>query len=135
MVSAPLGFWSFFDILPRCLLCPEVGYIWFGLVSLFELSKYRRFVGEYLTHHSRLDTAVPSSLNDMVAYQKALAQVLEFANRLDDLRWPGADSLHDWVTNAPKIWLSKRRETALDWTRNQFSLGNAQRPICLLSSG
>jgi centromere/kinetochore protein ZW10 len=28
-----------------------------------------------------------------------------------------------WVSNAPKIWLNKRRETALDWTRNQLALG------------
>ncbi|CZR67503.1 uncharacterized protein PAC_17402 [Phialocephala subalpina] len=70
-----------------------------------------------------LDTAVPSSLDDMVDYQKALAQVGDFASKLDEIQWPGADSLHDWVANAPKTWLSKRRETALDWTRNQLSLG------------
>ncbi|KAF8850831.1 hypothetical protein BDZ45DRAFT_184064 [Acephala macrosclerotiorum] len=70
-----------------------------------------------------LDTAVPASLDDMVDYQKALAQVGDFASKLDEMQWPGADSLHDWVANAPKTWLSKRRETALDWTRNQLSLG------------
>jgi centromere/kinetochore protein ZW10 len=70
-----------------------------------------------------LDTAVPASLNDMVSYQKALAQVGDFAAKLDSIKWPGGDSLHDWVSNAPKIWLNKRRETALDWTRNQLSLG------------
>jgi centromere/kinetochore protein ZW10 len=59
----------------------------------------------------------------MVDYQKALAQVSEFATKLDLLKWPGVEGLHDWVTNAPKIWLNKKRETALDWTRNQFSLG------------
>jgi len=67
----------------------------------------------------------------MVAYQKALAQVSEFATNLDSLKWPGVDGLHDWVTNAPKIWLNKKRETALDWTRNQFSLGkNHPRHLC-----
>lgn len=70
-----------------------------------------------------LDTAVPPSLADMVDYQKAIAQVDEFAAKLDSMKWPGADSLHDWVSNAPKIWLNKRREAALDWTRNQLSLG------------
>ncbi|KAE9366406.1 centromere/kinetochore protein-like protein zw10 [Stipitochalara longipes BDJ] len=70
-----------------------------------------------------LDTAVPASLEDMVDYQKALAQVHEFANNLDALKWPGVEGLHEWVTNAPKIWLTKKRESALDWTRNQFSLG------------
>ncbi|KUJ07758.1 centromere/kinetochore protein-like protein zw10 [Mollisia scopiformis] len=70
-----------------------------------------------------LDTAVPASLDAMVDYQKALAQVGDFATVLDSMNWPGGDSLHDWVSNAPKIWLNKRRETALDWTRNQLSLG------------
>lgn len=70
-----------------------------------------------------LDTAVPASLDDMVDYQKALAHVSDFASTLDSLSWPGADGLHDWVANAPKIWLNKRRETALDWTRNQLSIG------------
>ncbi|KAH8754433.1 hypothetical protein BGZ57DRAFT_933673 [Hyaloscypha finlandica] len=70
-----------------------------------------------------LDTAVPATLEDMVDYQKVLAQVHEFADNLDKLKWPGVEGLHDWVANAPKIWLSKKRESALDWTRNQFSLG------------
>ncbi|KAH7408986.1 centromere/kinetochore protein-like protein zw10 [Cadophora sp. MPI-SDFR-AT-0126] len=70
-----------------------------------------------------LDTAVPASLDDMVDYQKALALVADFAAKLEALQWPGADTFHDWVSNAPKIWLGKRRETTLDWTRNQLSLG------------
>jgi centromere/kinetochore protein ZW10 len=70
-----------------------------------------------------LEHAVPSSLEDMVTYQKALAQVDNFASRLDALHWPGADSLHDWVANAPRIWLNKRRETSLDWVRNHVALG------------
>ncbi len=70
-----------------------------------------------------LDTAVPASLDDMIDYQKALALVGDFALKLDSLKWPGVDSFHDWVSNAPKIWLNKRRETTLDWTRNQLSLG------------
>jgi centromere/kinetochore protein ZW10 len=70
-----------------------------------------------------LETAVPASLDDMVDYQKALALVHEFACRLDILKWPGSERFHDWVSSAPRIWLNKRRETALDWTRNQISLG------------
>jgi centromere/kinetochore protein ZW10 len=70
-----------------------------------------------------LDSAVPASLDDMVDYQKTLAIVYEFASRLDVLNWPGSGSFHDWVASAPKIWLNKRRETTLDWTRNQLALG------------
>jgi len=70
-----------------------------------------------------LDSAVPASLQDMTAFQKAIALVQVFANNLKALQWTGAEELHDWVANAPWIWLTKRRETALDWTRNQLSLG------------
>jgi centromere/kinetochore protein ZW10 len=76
-----------------------------------------------------LDTAVPSSLDDMIDYQKALAQVDDFATKLDSLDWPPVHGFHDWVSNSSKIWLNKKRETSLDWTRNQLSLG---KPFCLL---
>lgn len=70
-----------------------------------------------------LDTAVPSSLDSMREYQKALAQVHEFAEVLKLLGWPGVDSFNDWVSNVPKIWLAKKREDALAWVRNSLSLG------------
>lgn len=70
-----------------------------------------------------LDAAVPSSLDDMVDYQKALTTAENFAISLDEINWPGSSAFHDWVSSAPRIWLSKRRETVLDWTRNQISVG------------
>ena len=70
-----------------------------------------------------LATAVPDSLDDMLEYQKTLALVQAFAERLDGLKWPGSEVLYDWVINAAKIWLTKKRESILDWTRNQLSLG------------
>ncbi|CZS94014.1 uncharacterized protein RAG0_04056 [Rhynchosporium agropyri] len=76
-----------------------------------------------------LDAAVPASLEDMVDYQKALALVGDFAAWLDTVNWPGAEGFHDWVSNASRIWLAKRRETALDWTRNQLSLGTGSPQI------
>lgn len=72
---------------------------------------------------SWLDTAVPSNLDNMLEYQKALAQVQDFADTLDSLQWPHNNLFHDWVVNAPRIWLNKRRESSLDWTRTQLSLG------------
>ena len=70
-----------------------------------------------------LDTAVPSALDDMLEYQKSLAQVQDFVADLQSLSWPGSDKFEEWIFEAPKIWISKRRETALDWTRNQLELG------------
>lgn len=70
-----------------------------------------------------LDSAVPTTLEDMTTFRKTIALVQAFANNVRSLKWAGAQELDEWVANAPKIWLSKRRETALDWTRNQLSLG------------
>jgi centromere/kinetochore protein ZW10 len=70
-----------------------------------------------------LDTAVPSALDDILEYQKSLAQVQDFVGNLQSLSWPGSEKFEDWIFEAPKIWISKRRETALDWIRNQLELG------------
>jgi centromere/kinetochore protein ZW10 len=70
-----------------------------------------------------LHSAVPSSLDEMEDYQKALSQVSNFATALDTLKWPGVEGLHEWVSHAPRIWLNKRRETALESTRLQLSMG------------
>lgn len=76
-----------------------------------------------------LDPAVPSSLDDMSEYQKTLVQVNDFATKLESLNWPTADGFYDWVSSAHRIWLSKRKETALDWTRNQLALGWSHFPL------
>lgn len=70
-----------------------------------------------------LDTAVPASLDELLEYQKSLAQVHDFAEKLHLLSWPGSGAFEDWISDAPKNWISKRRETALDWTRNQLAFG------------
>lgn len=70
-----------------------------------------------------LDSAVPSSLEDMEAFQKAIALVQMFAETLDSMGWTGSHELHDWVLDSPKIWLAKRRETSLDEIRLRLSSG------------
>jgi centromere/kinetochore protein ZW10 len=70
-----------------------------------------------------LDSAVPVSINDMVEYRKAIALVDSLAASLASMNWAGSEEMQDWVASAPKIWLAKRRETSLDWVRNQLALG------------
>lgn len=70
-----------------------------------------------------LDPAVPSTLEGMAEYQQSLAHVSAFAATLESLNWPAADGFYDWVSNAHRIWLSKRKENALDRIRNQLALG------------
>lgn len=79
-----------------------------------------------------LDTAVPASLDELLEYQKSLAQVHEFAEKLDMLSWPGGAAFEDWISDAPKNWIMKRREITLDWTRNQLALGKLIISSCML---
>ncbi|CCD42975.1 putative centromere kinetochore protein zw10 protein [Botrytis cinerea BcDW1] len=73
-----------------------------------------------------LETSVPTSLDDMVDYEKALGRTSEFAETLQKLGWPGAERFYEWVSSAAKIWLTKKRETSLDRVRNALALGVGQ---------
>jgi centromere/kinetochore protein ZW10 len=70
-----------------------------------------------------LDMSIPTSLESMVDYQKALAQAEAFGMTLESLHWPGANVFQDWVSGAPKHWLKKRKDSSLDWIRNELALG------------
>ena len=70
-----------------------------------------------------LDTAVPVALDEMTNFRKAIALVQLFSDKIKILGWTGADELEDWVSHSPRIWLTKRRETSLDWTRNNLAFG------------
>lgn len=70
-----------------------------------------------------LDTAVPTSLQDMDGFQQLTEAVKAFCSRLESLKFSGFDELQEWVDDAPKVWLSKCRETALDSVRIKLSQG------------
>ncbi|XXG99875.1 hypothetical protein Hte_006216 [Hypoxylon texense] len=70
-----------------------------------------------------LDTAVPTSLQDMDGFQQLTEAVKAFCSRLASLKFSGFEELQEWVDDAPKVWLSKCRETALDSVRIKLSQG------------
>lgn len=70
-----------------------------------------------------LDSAVPTSLDEMTEYRKTIALVQVFAETISNLGWEGAEELHDWVADAPRLWVTKRREASLDYTRRQLAKG------------
>ncbi|KFY36495.1 hypothetical protein V494_05027 [Pseudogymnoascus sp. VKM F-4513 (FW-928)] len=76
-----------------------------------------------LIRETWLDSAVPVSLDRMTDFRNAIALVHEFAEKINSLGWGGADNLNDWVESSPRLWVAKRRETALDSTRKQLSKG------------
>ncbi|KAI1390878.1 uncharacterized protein F4822DRAFT_394691 [Hypoxylon trugodes] len=70
-----------------------------------------------------LDTAVPASLRDMDEFQHITEAVKTFCARLHNLKFTGFQELQEWVGDAPKVWLSKCRETALDSVRIKLARG------------
>ncbi|KAH6845410.1 hypothetical protein B0I37DRAFT_406934 [Chaetomium sp. MPI-CAGE-AT-0009] len=70
-----------------------------------------------------LDSAVPSSLQDMDKFQEVIGAAKAFCARLKALGFSNLGGLQDWADNAPKVWLAKCREAALDAVRVKLSRG------------
>ncbi|KAI2621775.1 hypothetical protein GGR54DRAFT_599777 [Hypoxylon sp. NC1633] len=70
-----------------------------------------------------LETYVPSSLKEMDQFQTVTEAVKAFCSRLRSLKFSGFEELQDWVDDAPKVWLSKCRETALESVRTKLAQG------------
>lgn len=70
-----------------------------------------------------LDSAVPASLKEMDQFESIMARAKQFCARLSGLNFTGFNELQDWVDDAPKVWLAKCRETALDTVRVRLSQG------------
>ncbi|KAK3373951.1 hypothetical protein B0T24DRAFT_576679 [Lasiosphaeria ovina] len=70
-----------------------------------------------------LDSAVPSSLQDMDKFQDVIASAKAFCGTLKSLGLSNLGGLQEWTDNAPRVWLSKCREAALDSVRTKLSQG------------
>ncbi len=70
-----------------------------------------------------LDSEVPASLEDMGPFEAVIASAKQFCADLANLKYTGFSELEEWVENAPRVWLSKCRETALDTVRIKLSQG------------
>jgi centromere/kinetochore protein ZW10 len=70
-----------------------------------------------------LSSSIPTSLDDMLEFQKVIALVQEFGEILDQNGWDGSNSFEEWIANVPKLWLTKRRETCLEWMRGELASG------------
>lgn len=70
-----------------------------------------------------LASAVPASLKEMDRFESIMASARQFCTRLSELKFAGFNELQEWVEDAPKVWLAKCRETALDTVRVRLSGG------------
>ncbi|KAK4951824.1 ribosome biogenesis protein ytm1 [Elasticomyces elasticus] len=70
-----------------------------------------------------LEPAIPLSIQEMPAFQDVLAHVSHLADLIERHRWHGTKQLRVWVQNAPRTWLTKRREAVLGDVRNLVFAG------------
>lgn len=65
-----------------------------------------------------LEPSIPLEMSQMSFFQTTLNEVQDFVQFLDDCKWENTVELHEWVGNAPRSWLTKRRENLLGDVRN-----------------
>ncbi|KAI0599122.1 hypothetical protein F4775DRAFT_551572 [Biscogniauxia sp. FL1348] len=73
--------------------------------------------------NSWLGSVVPASLREIDEFQQVIDAARNFCDLLESLKFSGFEELREWVDNAPRVWLAKCRETALDSVRTKLSQG------------
>lgn len=76
--------------------------------------------------HEWLDTVVPSSLQNMDAFQYAIERTQQFCAVLTENGYTGLEKVNTWAEKAPMTWLGKCRDTALDSVRGRLMNGIGQ---------
>lgn len=74
-----------------------------------------------------LDPALPLTLAEARQVSPLLGEVNTLADQIDNFGWHGAKALRDWVSNAPRGWLTKRREAVLGDVRGLVFTGLRER--------
>lgn len=76
----------------------------------------------------RLLWSVPASLDQLPAFEGMLQEVKTFESELVANKWTEERRLSEWVENAPRVWLGKRKELDLDSIRTIVAggFGNVQ---------
>lgn len=72
---------------------------------------------------TRLSSSVPSTLDDLPAFEELLRETKRFEDVVHKREWTRERELSDWVERAPKVWLAKRRETSVDTARKILARG------------
>ncbi|KAI9671574.1 MAG: hypothetical protein M1817_003626 [Caeruleum heppii] len=70
-----------------------------------------------------LSPEVPISLEGMENFREILSLVKGFCKSIEALGWRGSSSLVTWTNDAPRVWLTRRREASLDALRELLANG------------
>lgn len=74
-----------------------------------------------------LEPQIPMKLDGLEAFHENLSYVLGLANHLEEVGAEGGDALGEWVDQAPRIWLARRKEVGLAEVRNLCFSGIKER--------
>ncbi|OQD85286.1 hypothetical protein PENANT_c010G05356 [Penicillium antarcticum] len=64
-----------------------------------------------------LSSAIPTDLAGLADFEKLLNNVLQFTQTIESWGWTGQEELFAWVSQAPRLWLTRRRVDSLDSVR------------------
>lgn len=70
---------------------------------------------------SWLSSSIPISLADVDTFRATLDRVSLFSQTIEGFGWPGTSELTSWVSQIPRLWLTKRRVNSLDEVRKALS--------------
>jgi centromere/kinetochore protein ZW10 len=64
-----------------------------------------------------LSSAIPTDLAGLADFEKLIDHVLQFTQNIESWGWTGQEELAAWVSQAPRLWLTRRRVDSLDSVR------------------
>ena len=67
-----------------------------------------------------LDPAIPTELSGLDEFDVVRAEVSSLAQAIDSIGWPGAVQLAQWLEQASRAWITKRKGETLDAVRRIF---------------
>lgn len=79
-----------------------------------------KVVSVLITHW--FNPAIPTKLSDLDDFDTLRAHATSLAQSIDSYGWQGAVQLAQWLEQAPRIWLTKRKAVTLDGVRRIFLL-------------
>ncbi|KAL5342609.1 hypothetical protein BJX70DRAFT_386099 [Aspergillus crustosus] len=73
-----------------------------------------------------LSTAIPTELDGLGEFETTLNHVLQFTKTIESLEWHGHEELVSWATQAPRLWLARRRVDSLDQVRKVLTASKGE---------
>jgi protein transport protein DSL1/ZW10 len=78
---------------------------------------------------------IPTSIDDLSAFDKLIASLSHFNQTLADLEWTSSTALTEWISNAPKVWFASRQAAFLKNARTWIVQESTNQRNVVIHSG